>query len=195
MRIAILLAAAMLPSIATAQSAAPSAAERMNTPGPEARSLAARDGRWSVVATFWPGPGAQPIVTRGLIADRKMVGLTLEEDMFPTDGKTPMFHRQDFLSFSQVEGRWQYLSIDTRLPVGLMPARSYDRGTPGKMSFQFDPLAFVGFGTEVEGRMLRSDMAITWPDADHEIKEQRFILADGKGTPWVATRYEYTRLR
>ena len=189
----ILVALALAPA-AVAQPATPKAAERLNAPGPEAQALAARAGTWDVVATMWPAPGAAPMVTRGLVAERRMVGVFLQEDMHPAPGQPgPAFTRIDYQQFSRVEGRWQYVSLDTRMPVGIMPAWSYDRGAGKALVLQFEPIAFVGFGPTVEGRMLRSDLTITRLDADHETKEQRFLLADGEGRPWTAVRYEYTR--
>lgn len=42
---------------------ASSAVERMSEPGSEARQLARRAGVWRVVATLWPAPDADPVVT------------------------------------------------------------------------------------------------------------------------------------
>ncbi|MDQ8757752.1 DUF1579 family protein [Sphingosinicella sp. LHD-64] len=173
---------------------APTANDRLNAAGPEARSLAERTGTWEVVATFWPAPGAQPVVTQGLVAERRMVGSFLEERMMP-GGDGPAFTRIDYLGFNRVEGRWQYVSLDTRLPVGIMPATSFDRGDPDRLSLVFEPLAFAGFGDTVEGRMMRADLTISREGPDREVKEQRFVFASGDGTPWRAVRYEYRRRR
>ena len=37
----------------------------------------------------------------------------------------PDFKRIAFQYYDRVAGRWQYVSIDTRFPVGIMPARSF----------------------------------------------------------------------
>ncbi len=68
------------------KSAAPSAAERMQQPGPEEQQLKRRTGTWTVKATFRPTPDAQPMITDHLVADRKMVGLYMEEVMHPDAG-------------------------------------------------------------------------------------------------------------
>jgi hypothetical protein len=74
--------------------AAPSAAERMQQAGPEEQQLKRRTGTWTVKATFRPTPDAQPMITERLVADRKMVGLYLEEVMHPEAGaKMPEFRR------------------------------------------------------------------------------------------------------
>jgi hypothetical protein len=64
----------------------PSAAERMQQSGPEEQQLKRRMGTWTVKATFRPTPDAKPIVTEQLIAERKMVGLYMEETMHPDAG-------------------------------------------------------------------------------------------------------------
>jgi hypothetical protein len=173
---------------------APSAATRMAQSGPEEAELRARVGTWDVTATLWPAPGAAPVVTHGLIAERKMIGPILQEVMRPADGShIPDFQRLDYLNFDRVEGRWKYVSMDTRMPVSIMPAWSFDRGERGKIALQFAPQAFVGFGTQVEGRLMISDLTITSLDADHETKQQRFNMATGDGSPWLFMRYEYAR--
>jgi len=51
-----------------------SAAARMSEAGPEQSELATQVGPWDVVATLWPAPGADPIVTQSLVAERTMIG-------------------------------------------------------------------------------------------------------------------------
>ncbi|HET8938010.1 MAG TPA: DUF1579 family protein [Polyangiales bacterium] len=172
-----------------------SAVQRMLTPGPEDKQLAARAGVWDVTFTMWPAPGAKPTVVKGLIAEREMIGkLLLQENMHPApDSSTPEFRRIDYLSYDRVEGRWKYVSMDTRFPVNIMPAWSFGGEKNGVLSLLFEPLGFVGFGPEVEGRMMRSDMIITHKDADHELKQQHFALANGTGAEWLAVQYQYTR--
>lgn len=176
--------------------AAPSAVERMSEPGPEARSLAARAGVWEVVFTLWPAPGAEPVVTRGLVAERTMIGPFLQEVMRPGPGSsTPDFRRIDYLSYDRVEGRWKYVSMDTRFPAGIMPAWSFGAEHDGKLILLFEPLGFVGFGAQVEGRLTRSDLVITRQGADRELKQQHFIQADGTGAERLVVQYEYVRRR
>jgi hypothetical protein len=174
--------------------AAPSAAERMQQAGPEEQQLQRRVGTWAVKATFRPTPDAQPMVTEQLVADRKMVGLYMEEVMHPDAGaKMPDFQRLAYQYFSRVEGRWQYVSMDTRFPVGIMPAYSFAKESDGKLTMEFASLAFVGLGSEVEGRMIRSDLEITRASDDHEFVRQYWVQADGTGRKWLAVEYEYTR--
>ena len=80
--VAILAAAASFPPAVTS-AAAQTANERMQDAGPEAALLASRAGEWSVVMTLRPTPDAAPIVTKGLIAQRTMIGLFLQEVLHP----------------------------------------------------------------------------------------------------------------
>jgi hypothetical protein len=186
--------AAGVPARAAESTAAPSAIERMQEPGPEAKALARRAGAWDVVMTLRPAPDAKPIVTTGVVAERSMVGLFLEEIMKPAPGSsTPEFRRISYLTYSKVEGRWQYVSLDTRFPAGIMPAWSFEKEVDGKLTLQFETLGFVGFGSEVEGRMTRSNYVITRDGDDHELARQYWTQADGSGREWLAVEYEYTR--
>lgn len=171
-----------------------SAIERMSQAGPEAKRLAASIGTWDVVFTFRPSPDAQPVVTRNLVAERTMIGPFLQEILKLKPGSgLPDFQRIDYLGYDRVEARWKYVSMDTRFPAGIMPAWSFGGEQDGKIVLQFEPLGFVGMGERVEGRLLRSDMVFLDQDPDSQIKRQRFILADGTGTAWPATEYEYRR--
>jgi hypothetical protein len=191
----VILAATAAPVRAAGDIAtAPSSVERMQAPGPEADELARRAGVWDVIATFRLTPDAAPAVLRGVIAERKMVGLYLEEVMRPAPGSdTADFRRIAFLTYSKVEGRWQYVSLDTRLPVGIMPATSFGQETRGELIFEFAPLGFVGSGLEVGGTMVRSNLVITRDSDNHEVSRQYFIAADGTGREWLAVQYDYTR--
>jgi hypothetical protein len=92
----------------------PSAAERMQASSPEIEELIRRKGTWSVISTVKLAPDAIPVVTRGLIAEWTMVGRHMQEVMHPPAGEGPDFKR--------VAGRWQYVSMDMRFPVGVLGA-------------------------------------------------------------------------
>src|SRR5690242_2070919 len=79
---------------APARSDEPTAAQRMLEAGPERQSLEKQTGTWDVVASIWPAPDTQPIVSRGIVAERKMIGSILQETMHPAPGsQTPAFTR------------------------------------------------------------------------------------------------------
>ena len=176
------------------QTKPPVAAAHMNEAGPEAQRLARDVGTWDVVATLKPTPDARPMVTKGLVAERVLIGNYLQETLRPAPGSEgPDFQRIDYLTYSRVEGRWQYVSMDTRFPVGIMPATSFDKGADDKIALEFAPLGFVGLGDKVEGRLVRSDLVLTRDGPDHQVKAQRWVQADGGGKPWLAVQYEYRR--
>ena len=173
--------------------AASLAATRMNELGPENSRMAERSGIWEVTESSWASPGATPTVTK-LMAERRMVGPFLEEVIEPTLHAAALdIKRIDYLSFNRVEGRWKYLSMDTRVPAGMMPAASYGRNEDGSIRLIFDPFALAGPGGEVAGQMVRMEQMIVRVDADHDRKDQFFTFADGNGTRWLGHQYVYAR--
>jgi len=166
----------------------------MNILGREGEALASRVGLWDVVETAWSRPGAAPEIIRGQVAERRMVGLYLQELLHPSsDTADKGVNRLDYLGFNRVTGRWEYLSMDTRVAVGLMPAWSFDNDPVDRIRTQFDPFVVPGSGNLVTGQLLRMEQIIEKPSPDKEIKNQYFILADGSGTKWLAHQYIYTR--
>lgn len=190
-----LLPSALLFSLSPCALAAPAAASaRMNAPGPDAAALALRAGRWDVIETSWASPGATPDIVKGQIAERRMVGLYLQEVLHPA-GLADAAHasRLDYLGFNRVTSRWEYLSLDTRAPVGLMPAWSFDHDPVTRIRVQFDAIALPGGGAAVTGQLLRMEEIIEQAGPNAETKDQYFILADGSGARWLAYRYAYVR--
>ncbi len=167
------------------------AGSRMMAIGPENGDLAKRVGAWTVTETVWDAPGAPPKVTKGLIAERRMVGSMIQEILRdPADAKNTVL-RMDYLSFNRVEGRWEYVSMDTRAAVGIMTAQSIGRGRAAQIEVVFQPFALPGAGQDVSGQMLRMREEIINVAADHDVKDQYFTLADGTGAEWLAHRYDY----
>jgi hypothetical protein len=186
-----------LPLTVLAQQATPSpASARLNELGPENQALVQRVGLWDVTETVWTAPGVTPVTTRGLVAERRMLGSLLQEFLrLPQDLSDKAVQRMDLLSFNRIEGRWDYVSFDMRAPVGLMPAWSNERGDGTTIALTFAPFAVPGPGTEVTGQLLRMEQIIRYDGPDRDVKEQYFTLADGTGTKWLAHRYTYARRR
>ncbi len=192
----VLLGALMAGSALPAMAQVPAAA-------PGAQTLASRAGRWTVTETVWDQPGAIPATSSGLVAERRMVGAFLEEQLVPANDPASGPKRIDYLGYDQVAGRWSYVSLETRVGVPLMPAWSQERGDPGHIVVDFAPFAMPGSTAAVlpgstappTGRMLRMQQAITRDGPDHETKDQWFMLADGSGRKWLAHRYDYRRQR
>lgn len=173
-----------------------SAIERMNQPGPEAARLTQRTGVWDLTLTMRPAPGAKPLVWNELIAERKMVGVFLEEVIRPAPGSDQAdFRRISYLTYNRIEGRWQYVSLDTRFPAGIMPAYSVDRQRPEHIVLEFESLAFPGWTEAVDGWMLRSSYEVKLEDNDHEVARQYWTRADGSGERWLGVEYRYVRQR
>ncbi|WP_342722406.1 hypothetical protein AAFG07_24380 [Bradyrhizobium sp. B097] len=170
------------------------AAERLNELGPENAAMAAYAGMWDVTETAWNKPGGDPVTTTGLVAERRMIGSYLQEVIRPaSDTSKQDIKRIDYLSFQRVEGRWKYVSIEMRAPVGIMPAYSFDRGDGKSVVLVHDPFAIRGGGSDVAGQMLRMNTVVTRDGPDRDVKNQHFILSDGAGTVWLAHRYAYAR--
>jgi len=182
---------------AAARSGAPaalSANDRLVALGPEGRDLARRVGVWDASFTEWARPGSAPVTTGGLVAEREMIGPMLQERLHPAQGAPGQaWTRVDDLTFNRVTSRWDYMSMDTRAPVGLMPAWSPGRDPARRIVVSFMPFALAGDGAAVSGQFLRMEQVITEVDADHETKDQYFMPADGEGTRWLAKRYSYVR--
>ena len=170
------------------------AAVRLNEPGPQNEMLARRVGLWSVTETVWDHPGAQPVTTTDLVAERTMMGSLLQEFLrHPSDTAHTDVNRTDLLTFNRLQSRWEYVSFDARSPVGLMPASSVAAGDGTSIDLVFAPFAIPGPGVEASGQLLRMEQTIDYVDPNHDVKNQYFTVADGSGTKWLAHRYEYAR--
>ena len=193
------LAASLAPAAAIAGAQTPptpiaNTAQRLNAFGPEADRLARRAGLWDVVETLWDRPEGELVTTRGLVAERAMFGSMLQEILRPpADIGRRAVARTDMLAYNRMEGRWGYVSFDTRAPVGLMPAWSNDVGAVDAIALVFAPFAVPAPGGAAIGQLLRMEQVIRFSDDTHDVKDQYFTLADGSGTRWLAHRYAYQR--
>ena len=167
------------------------AATPMSGLGPENSQLASQVGTWDVVETVWASPEAVPASTHG-VAERRMVGAFLQEILRPVAGSADIL-RIDYLSYNRVEGRWKYVSMDTRAPVGIMSAASFGRGAKGQIDLTFEPFALPGSETAAAGQLLQMRQVILRQDRDHDRKDQYFVPADGSGEARLAHRYVYAR--
>ena len=201
--LAIAVGLVLLPGFAAAQAPAPvnvappaqqSAVARMSTLGPEGQALAKRAGTWDATLTSFSRSGGAPATLGGLVAERQMIGPMLQEILRSVPGMSgPSFERVDDLTFNRLDGRWDYMSMDSNVPDGLMVAWSVDHDPGERIFVSFLPFATAGSGSDVTGQMTRMEQVIIRQDADHEVKDQYFTPADGTGTKWLAKRYSYTR--
>lgn len=162
-------------------------------PRPETERLTRRAGSWEVVMTLRTAPNAEPIVIRGLIADRTVIGSYLQEIMKPAPGsKVPDFRRIDYLTYNMLQRRWQYLSMDTRAAVGLMFAQGMGNDQGGDLTVYFtDFPAPTEFGPELAGRFIRARHVLTRESDSREVVRQYWTV--GTFAEWVGVQYEYTR--
>jgi hypothetical protein len=113
----LLIAALATPtaSISAQTAREPSAAQRMQEPGTEERELSGRAGIWDVVITLRLTPDATPVVTRDVEAERRLVGLYLQEIMKPVSGSSSADSRR--IAYLYYSGavldpvRWDRLSV------------------------------------------------------------------------------------
>ena len=170
----------------------PSLMKQMLAPGSEAAGLARLVGSWNVTMTMRPAPDAPPVVVDGMVAERVMVGLYLTETMTPAPGsKLPDFKRVDYLTYDKVQSRWEYVSLDTRAPIGIMFAKSYAGESGPEITVYFDNFFNPGVGPVGAG--VRARHVDTREGDDHAFKRQYWTSAN---TPeWLAIQYEYVRRR
>jgi hypothetical protein len=192
---AVLALSTTLAGVAAHAADAPSLIDKLNEFGPEAKALVQRAGTWDVTITNWEKPGATPTVLTGLVAERRMIGPMLEEVLHTVPGAPGApFSRADFLTFNKQEGRWQYMSMDGRVPDGMMVAYSIDPDPEQRIFMSFLPFASPNvIGDIAIGQFWRMEQVITRQDADHEVKDQYFTLAGSAPAKWLGIRYSYTR--
>jgi len=171
-----------------------SATEKLLSLGPEGHALTKRAGVWDATFTSWDKPGAAPVTVTGLVAERRMIGPMLQEILHTVPGASGQpFTRVDDVTFNRLEGRWEYMSMDTRAPDGLMSAWSLGRDPEKRIFISFQPFATPVKEESVTGQFLRMEEIIIRSDANHDRKYQYFIPANGVGKKWLAIRYSYTR--
>ncbi|NRP90029.1 hypothetical protein GFPCMMHI_05954 [Ensifer adhaerens] len=189
------LAAAMAGGLVTATTAKAADRTELNELGVEGQLLATRIGLWDLAETIWRSPGAGPETSTGLVAERFMMGSVLQEIIrLEKDVARHEVRRTDLLTFDRVEARWQYVSFDTRDPVGLMPAWSNVAGDGKSVELFFYPIAAWNDGGSA-GTLMRMRQVTRFDGPDTDVKDQYFTLADGNGTEWLGHRYSYSRRR
>jgi hypothetical protein len=143
-----------LPGTAIPQQEKPSAGA-LNELGADGKILAQRTGLWDVTETVWASPDAAPVTTKGLVAERLLMGAFLQE-VIRQLGESPekTVKRTDLLSYNRLEGRWGYVSFYTRATVGLMPDWSTGRGDGSTINLTFTPCAIPNSGAVTAGQFI-----------------------------------------
>jgi len=185
--------AAVAGAAAIASRAEATSGVELNALGSEGETLARRVGLWDLTETRWTKPGAEPETSTGLVAERFMMGALLQEIIRPADDiARRAVKRTDFLTFDRVEARWQYVSFDTRDPVGLMPAWSRNAGDGKTIDLDFFLIAAWSDGGSA-GTLMRMRQVTRFDGPDADSKDQYFTLANGEGIEWLGHRYSYSR--
>jgi hypothetical protein len=162
----------------------------MLAPGSDIEQLMRKVGTFDVVMTIRTTADAKPAVVSGMIAERTMVGLYLAETMKPAPlTSIPDFRRIDYLTYDRVQARWEYASMDTRAPIGIMFARGFSSERTGDVTVYFDNFANPGIG--VIGGSVRARHVDT-PERDGRDFKRQYWTRPGE-PEWLAVEYAYTR--
>ncbi|PZM10464.1 hypothetical protein CPY51_23150 [Rhizobium tubonense] len=193
MKTTALFGAAMAGASAIAANTDAANRSELNGLGAEGEHFASRTGLWDLTETIWRSAGAEPETSTDLVAERFMMGAVLQEIIRPADDTSRHdVKRTDLLTFNRVEGRWQYVSFDTRDPVGLMPAWSRNAGDGKSLDLDFYPIAAWNDGGS-GGILMRMRQVTSFDGPDSDTKDQYFTLADGNGREWLGHRYSFKR--
>jgi Protein of unknown function (DUF1579) len=137
------------------------ASVRLALPGEKHQWLAPLAGDWNVEMKVWPKPGSEPIISTTLSATRKWVlgGRYLQEELTGTFAGNAS-HRLAFLSYNNLEERFELATIDTFEP-GQMWYASTSAGEPNRLVLTGEN-AEAGNGKDPTGRKrsLRFEFAI-----------------------------------
>jgi hypothetical protein len=172
----------------------PTAIQRLKEPSAETDLLQTAVGTFDVHSRLWPAEGAEPVVTDAVARRRMVDGLYLEEIMEPGAGATEPFSRICYLDFNPLSNRWEYVSLDTRIPAQLMCEFSNDRTLLEQSTVVLHLPGFVlpGWGTEVTGQSVRQRREITLADPDHQEVRQYWSLPNA--SEYLAVEYLYSRV-
>jgi hypothetical protein len=193
-----LLAVAAMPGgvdRATAEQDAPSAIARMMVPGPEYDLIRALEGDWNVQQRVWPGPGAEPIALGPMVAERRLIGEAfLQEVMKPAPGsKQEPFARHAYLSFNNVDRRYEYASLDTRYPRTM-----YETSFDGERAHRdrvievfIEAFTHPGWGKEFVGQAMKQRREII-VESDRRNVVRQFWTPPG-GSEFLAIEYVYVK--
>jgi hypothetical protein len=152
-------------------------------------------GTFAVENTLWPAPDAGPIVSSPAVARRRMVDdLYLEEVMQPAPGADgPAFTRIHYLDFNYLNRRWEYVSLDTRIPAQLMYELSVDDTTRegNTIVLHLPSFTLPGWGPEVTGQTARQRRELVVESPDRQTMRQYWTLP--AAPEYLAVYYAYTR--
>lgn len=165
------------------------ASTRLSLPGDKHRWLEPLAGKWAVEMRVWPMAGAQPIVSKEMVASREWIlgGRYLREELSGQFAGNPS-SRIGILSFNNLEERFEFSTIDSFEP-GQMWYASRSVGTSKLISMSGENTE-AGFGAKPTGRKrdLRLDIEIAKGSNTQRIfvkyaGEPEFLFVEQRFTP------------
>jgi hypothetical protein len=109
--------------------------------GEPAIALKQMEGVWTVSQRMWPGAGAEPVNLSAGLARRRLVHNSFVEEVMESlesDG-ADSFRRVAYLNYNVLGRRYEYFSLDSRLPQMMN-----ERSLPGDALGGLDPLKLDG---------------------------------------------------
>lgn len=172
---------------------APTAIARLKAPRAEIELLRTAVGIFDVRSQLWPQAGAEPIATNAVARRRMVDDMYLEEVMEPGPGASEPFSRICYLDFNPLSRRWEYVSLDTRIPAQLMYELSNDDhlGDRSAVVLHLPVFSLPGWGATVTGQSVRQRREIVLADPDRQEVRQYWTLPDAP--EYLAVEYLYTR--
>jgi hypothetical protein len=169
------------------------AIDRLKALTTETELLRTAVGTFDVHSQLWPTEGAEPIVTDAVARRRMVDDIYLEEIMEPGAAGPEPFNRICYLDFNPLSRRWEYVSLDTRIPAQLMYELSndYTLGDQSTVVLHLPSFVLPGWGTEVTGQSVRQRREITLSNPDHQEVRQYWSLPNA--SEYLAVEYLYSR--
>lgn len=162
----------------------------------ESQWLTKKTGTWNVTMTLQPTIDGKPVLIKGLVAERSMIGaLCLHEIMQPAKGAAmPLFKRISDLDYNLNDARWDYMSIDTRITAGIMYFTYFQQAGDSIVSYIMD-FPHPGFGPQMtdRGKTVRCKNVVLTINENHDTVKQYWKLTDGQ--EWLAVTYDYMRAK
>jgi hypothetical protein len=127
------------------------------------------EGNWTVSERMWPGRGQEAVDLPAATAHRRLIQKSfLEEVMEPTQaGASDSFNRTSYFEFNSTTHRFEYFSLDSRLPQMM-----------NERSAVVNPSLASDSGFKLEGGHF---VAPKWGKAHNVPFRYRLVVGDVKG--------------
>jgi hypothetical protein len=176
----------------TAQTQELPASARLAMPGPEHAWLNPLVGDWTVEMLVYPGPGAEPVVSREVTATCRWTldGRYLREELRGTVFGNPSA-RDGVLGYNRLDGRFEWVTIDTFEPGQMI---YFGRGDEtGKKFSMYGESTEAGMGPEPTGR--KRELRFEFEIRDNNYNVQRIFAKFPGGDEFLFVEQRSTRVR